>query len=149
MAILPAYQFGGGEPPIIESAVSGSKFLRGCVLQFVGSKVSKQNTVGAALGSADLGAVALCSSQDSINGLIPVQIIAQDDVFFADVAGGGTYVRGGEYDLLDSGGETNATTSTNTVRLVCVKSTDEVLGQSNASRILVKFIAHSGVVDLT
>lgn len=149
MAILPAYRQGGGEPPVIESAVSGSKFSRGAVLQFIGSKVSKQNIAGAALGNADIGAVALASSQDSINGLIPVQIVAADDVYFADVAGGGTYVRGGEYDLLVSGGEHNVTTSSNTARVVCVKSTDEVLGQSNASRILVKFITHSGVVDLT
>lgn len=149
MAILPAYRFGGGSPPIIESAVSGSAFSRGAVLQFVGSKVSYQNTVGAALGNADIGAVSLNDSADSINGLIPVQIVAADDVFFVDIAGGGTYVRGGEYDLLDASGAHNATTSTKTTRLVCVKSTDEVLGQSNASRILAKFLIHSGVVDLT
>jgi len=149
MAILPAYRQGGGSPPIIESAASGSKFSRGCIVQFVGSKVSQQNLAGAALGSADLGGVALASSQDSINGLIPVQIIAADDVFLADIAAGGTYVRGTEYDLILSGGEHNATSSTKTPRLVCVKAEDEVLGQSNASRILVKFITHSGLVDLT
>ena len=148
MAILPAYREGGGEPPIIESAVSGSAFSRGALLQFVGSKVSYQNTVAAALGSADIGAVSLCDSADSINGLIPVQIATTADVYFADVAGGGTYVRGGEYDVLDASGAHNATSSAKTPRLVCVKSTDEVLGQSNASRLLVKFIAHSGLVDL-
>jgi hypothetical protein len=149
MAILPAYRFGGGSPPIIESAVSGSAFSRGAVLQFVGSKVSYQNTVAAALNNADIGAISLNDSADSINGLIPVQIIDDDDVFFVNVSGGDAYVRGGEYDLLDASGAHNAVTSTKTVRLVCVKSTDEVLGQSNASRILAKFITNAGYVDLT
>ena len=72
-------------------------------------------------------------------------------MYWGDIAGGGTFVRGTEYDIdFDASLSTRHVVdpSTATVRVVCVKGDDEVLGQSSKSRILVKFIYHSGTVDL-
>jgi len=145
--ISHAYRAGGGQPAVIESAVSGSKFSRGDIVLFVGSKVSKINFL---VTTGDTGGIALSDSVDAINGKIAVLLPGADDVFLADATAGNTLARGTEVDILqDAAGRHYVGTSTNTTRVVVVKGPDEVLGQSDKSRVLVKFIYHGGAIDLS
>jgi len=148
MGFFHAYRAGGGEPAIVESAISGSKFSRGDILLFdVGSTVSK---LGPNADEADIAGVALASSNDSINALIPVLLPDGADVFLSDSTAGTAFVIGTEYDVdLSSASRHQVTSSTNTPRVVIVKATGGVLGQSNDSRVLCKFISHSGLIDLS
>lgn len=145
--IVHAYRAGGGAPAVIESQVSGSKFSRGDLVVFVGSKVSKINYL---VTTADVGGIALADSVDSINQKIPVLLPGADDVFLCDAAAGNTLARGTEVDILqNAAGRHYVGASTNTARVVVVKGPDEVLGQSDKSRVLVKFIYHGGAIDLS
>jgi hypothetical protein len=147
MGFFHAYRAGGGEPAIRESAVSGSGFSRGDILQFdVGSTVSK---LGPNADEADIAGVALADSNDSINALIPVLFPDGADVFLSDSTAGTAFVRGTEYDIDVFNGRHQVAASTNTPRVVIVAATDEVLGQSNRSAVLCKFISHSGLIDLS
>lgn len=145
--IVHAYRAGGGQPAVIESAVSGSKFSNGDIVVFVGSKISKINYL---VTTSDVGGIALADSSDAINSKIPVLLPGADDVFLCDAAAGNTLVRGTEVDiLLTAAGRHYVGASTNTVRVVVVKGPDEVLGQSDYSRVLVKFIYVAGGIDLS
>ena len=145
--ISHAYRAGGGQPAVIESAVSGSKFSRGDLLLFVGSKVSKVNIL---VETGDTGGIALSDSVDSINGKIAVLLPGADDVFLADATAGNTLARGTEVDINeDAAGRHYVVASTDTVRVVIVKGPDEVLGQSDKSRVLAKFIYHNSQIDLS
>ena len=147
MGFFHAYRAGGGEPAIVESAISGSKFSRGDILLFdVGSTVSK---LGPNADEADIAGVALASSNDSINALIPVLLPDGADVFLSDSTAGTAFVIGTEYDVDIMNSRHQVTSSTNTPRVVIVKATGGVLGQSNDSRVLCKFISHSGLIDLS
>lgn len=142
-AFAHAYRIGGGSPGVIESGASGSAFSRGDLVSFIGSKISK---MAPAATNADIGGIALADSTDSINGLIPVCLIDDADVFFASAPAANTLARGAEVDVGTANG---VLTSSNTAKCVVVKGPDEVLGQSNASRVLVKFIVHSSNIDLS
>ncbi len=147
MGFFHAYRAGGGEPAIVESAISGSKFSRGDILLFdVGSTVSK---IGPNADEADIAGVALADSNDSINALIPVLLPDMSDVFMSDSTAGTAFVIGTEYDVDIFNSRHQVTSSTNTPRVVIVKATGGVLGQSNDSRVLCKFISHSGLIDLS
>lgn len=147
MAFLHAYRAGGGEPAIVESAISGSKFSRGDLLLFdVGSTVSK---LGPNADEADIAGVALADSNDSINALIPVLLPDMADVFLSDSTAGTAFVIGAEHDVDIFNSRHQVAASTNTPRVVIVKATGGVLGQSNDSRVLCKFISHSGLIDLS
>jgi hypothetical protein len=145
--IVHAYRAGGGQPAVIESQVSGSKFSRGDIVLFVGSKVSKINFL---VETGDTGGIALADSTDAINSKIPVLLPGADDFFLCSAETGNTLVRGTEVDiLLSAAGRHYIGASTNTVRVVVVKGPDEVLGQSDHSRVLVKFIYVGGQIDLS
>ena len=148
MGFFHAYRAGGGEPAIIESAISGSKFSRGDILQAdVGSTISK---AGPNADTADIFAIALADSNDSINALIPVLLPDMADVFLSDSTAGTAFVQGTEYDVdVSTASRHQVTSSVNTPRVVIVKATGSVLGQSNDSRVLCKFISHSGLIDLS
>lgn len=148
MAFIHAYRAGGGDPTIVESAVSGSKFSRGdIVLTDVGSTVSKNSPVAQA---ADIFGIALADSDQSINGLIPVLLPEANDVFLADSAAGTVFVRGVEHAIATSSASRHiVAASTTTAKVVIVKSTTKVLGQSNRSAVLCKFIYHTGLIDLS
>ena len=147
MGFFHAYRAGGGEPAIVESAISGSKFSRGdLVLADVGSTASK---LGPNADEADIYGVALASSNNSINSLIPILLPDMSDVFLSDSTDGTAFVIGTEYDIDIMNSRHQVTSSTNTPRVVIVKATGGVLGQSNDSRVLCKFIAHTGLIDLS
>ena len=147
MGFFHAYRAGGGEPAIVESAISGSKFSRGdLLLADVGSTCSK---LGPNADEADIYAVALADSNDSINALIPILLPDMSDVFLSDSTAGTAFVVGTEYDIDIMNSRHQVTSSTNTARVVIVKATGGVLGQSNDSRVLCKFIAHAGNIDLS
>lgn len=145
--IVHAYRAGGGQPAVIESQVSGSKFSRGDIVLFVGSKISKINFL---VATGDTGGIALADSTDAINSKIPVLLPGADDVFLCSATSGNSLVRGTEVDiLLSAAGRHIVGASTNTTRVVVVKGPDEVDDQSLASRVLVKFIYHDGKIDLS
>ncbi len=148
MGFLHAYRAGGGEPAIVESAGSGSAFSRGdLVLADVGSTASK---IGPNADEADIYGVALADSDQSINALIPILLPDGADVFLSDSTPGTAFIIGGEHDVdLSTNSRHQVTDSANTPRVVIVKATDGVLGQSNDSRVLCKFISHSGLIDLS
>lgn len=148
MGFFHAYRAGGGEPTVIESAVSGSKFSRGDILVTdVGSTVSKSSPVAQL---ADIFGIALADSDQSINGLIPVLLPEANDVFLVDSVAGTAFVRGVEHAIATSSvSRHEIAASTTTAKVVIVKSTTEVLGQSNRSAVLCKFIYHAGAVDLS
>ncbi len=148
MGFFHAYRAGGGEPAIVESAVSGSAFSRGdLVLADVGSTASK---IGPNADEADIYGVALADSDQSINALIPILLPDMSDVFLSDSTAGTAFVIGAEHDVdLSTASRHQVTDSANTPRVVIVKATDGVLGQSTDSRVLCKFIAHSGLIDLS
>ncbi len=147
MGFFHAYKAGGGEPAVIESAISGSKFSRGDILQFdVGSTVSK---LGPNADEADIAAVALADSDQSINGLIPVLLPGADDVFLSDSTRGTAFVQGAEQDVDIFNSRHQVAASVNTPRVVIVKATDGVQGQSQRSNVLCKFIYHSSLIDLS
>ena len=147
MGFFHAYRAGGGEPTIVESAVSGSKFSRGDLVLFdVGSTVSK---LGPNADEADIAGVALADSDQSINALIPVLQIEANDVFLSDSTRGTAFVRGTEYDVDIFNSRHQVTSSTNTPRVVIVKATGSVQGQSQRSAVLCKFIYHTGLIDLS
>jgi hypothetical protein len=146
--ISHAYRAGGGQPAVIESAVSGSKFSRGDLVLFIGSKVSKVNILVESGG--DTGGIALSDSDELINSKLAVLLPGADDVFLADAVAGNTLARGAEVDLNENAaGRHYVVASTGTVRVVVVKGSDEVLGQSDKSRVLIKFIYHASQIDLS
>ena len=145
MPFIHAYRAGGGEPAIQESTAT-SAFSRGDILMFdVGSTISR---IVGVFGS-DIAGVALGASNESINGLIP--FIAPDgaDVFQSTVTAGNASIQGAEVDVEFDSGRPIVVASTNTPRVVIVKAATEVLNQSDASTVLVKFISHSGNIDLS
>ena len=148
MGFIHAYRAGGGEPAIVESGISGSAFSRGdIVLADVGSTASK---LGPNADEADIYAVALADSDQSINALIPILLPDGADVFLSDSTPGTAFVIGAEHDIdLSTASRHRVTSSTNTPRVVIVKATGGVLGQSNRSAVLCKFISHSGIIDLS
>lgn len=148
-----AYRAGAGEPAVIE-ATPASAFSRGDIL-VVGANASQisggQIVANALSGTPDILGVALTDSNESINGLCPFLIPGPEDVFLSRVSGGSLTTRGDEIDIFtDGAGRFYAGAgSANTARLVTVKGQNEVLGQSDDSRVLVKFLYHAGNVDLS
>ena len=148
-----AYRAGAGEPAVIE-ATPASAFSRGDIL-VVGANASQisggQIVANALSGTPDILGVALTDSNESINGLCPFLLPGPEDVFLSRVSGGSLTTRGDEIDIFtDGAGRFYAGAgSANTARLVTVKGQNEVLGQSDDSRVLVKFLYHAGNVDLS
>jgi hypothetical protein len=149
-----AYRAGAGDPAIIEKAPA-SAFSRGDLLVASGSGVSAAPVATGAVVANDILGVALTDSNESINGLCPVILPGPEDVFLSVVSGGAgslltTGVEIGVFADAAAGGRHYAgTASGSTDKLVVVKGQNEVLGQSDSSRVLVKFIYHSGIVDLS
>ena len=148
-----AYRAGAGEPAIIEATPSSS-FSRGDILVIDGitSNISRIQTVqNAVSGTPDILGVALTDSLESINALCPFLLPGPEDVFFSRVSGASLTTRGNEIDIFVDGAGRHyaAPGSANTARLVVVKGQNEVLGQSDDSRVLVKFLYHAGNVDLS
>jgi len=118
--------------------------------------VSAAPVAAGAVIANDILAVALTDSNESINGLAPVLLPGAEDVFLSRVSGGaGSLLTTGDeigvFTDAATGGRHYAGTaaSSSTDKLVVVKGQNEVLGQSDDSRILVKFMYHSGIVDLS
>ncbi len=145
MPFVHAYRAGGGVPLVIESAAT-SAFSRGDIVMFdVGSTVSRIVEIF----GTDTAGVALAASVDSINGLVPVLIPDMADVFTSNVTPGNVSIRGAEVDVEFDSGRPTVVASTNTPVVVIVDPTTDVLGQSDASRVRVRFISHSGLLDLS
>ena len=120
---------------------------QGHILLFdVGSTVSK---LGPNADEADIAGIALADSDQSINALIPVLLPDGADVFLSDSTAGTAFVIGAEQDVDIFNSRHQVAASTNTPRVVIVKATGGVLGQSNRSAVLCKFIYHSGLIDLS
>jgi hypothetical protein len=150
-----AYRAGAGDPAVIEKAPA-SAFSRGDFLVGSGSGVSAAPVAAGAIVANDILAIALTDSNESINGLCPVLLPGPEDVFLSRVSGGaGSLLTTGDeigvFADAATGGRHYAGTaaSSSTDKLVVVKGQNEVLGQSDDSRILVKFLYHSGLVDLS
>lgn len=145
MAFIHAYRAGGGVPATVERQ-PGSAFSKGDVLELDGSNVSGWRVVS----GPDIYGVAMSDSVDSYNDNIVVQLPGPDDVFFSTVTPNSLLSVGDEVDLVFDANERHVVnTSTNTARVVIVKGQNDVLGQSDESRVLVKFIYHAGNVELS
>ena len=145
MPFIHAYRAGGGVPLVV-SSIATSAFSRGDIVQFdVGSTVSRIVEIF----GTDIGGIAMSASVDSINNLVPILVPDAADVFTSDVTAGNVSIRGAEVDIEFNSGRPVVVASTNTPRVVIVDPTTVVLGQSDASRVRVRFIGHSGNIDLS
>jgi len=122
--------------PLMKEFAPASDFSSGDLLLATGvSTVSGQNT----LMATDTAAIALSSSLDSVNGLVPCIVPGASDVFMSSLTPAGSLVTfGAEVDVeVDGGGRHYCAGSGNTAVLVMI---DYAADQSTVSQALVKIL---------
>ncbi len=133
-------------PALLASAVPASAFSRGDLLVYnSGSSLSLAPPLTTTL---DIAGIAMADSNKSVLNQVPYLIPAPETVFFSRATPGSQFTPGYEADLVYAAGTGwTVMPSANTARVAIQRGTQDLLGQSVSSRVLVKLIYHAGALE--
>lgn len=124
--------------------IASSAFSEGDVLIYDSSSSLSRADVSAISGTNEIAGIARADSTDSVNDLVTYTRPTDEDVFFSEMTApfvGSDVTKGVKLDLdTDGNGRSYVSRSGNTDHVVVVEGTGDVLGQSNQSRVMVRFL---------